>query len=181
MANIDPLTSAGNRRALNQKLDSVRAILRRNNAPGSLLILDVDHFKRINDAYGHIAGDQVLVDIADLVRSATRATESLYRYGGEEFVVVAELTGLEAATKLAENLREKIERRVLSAGIKLTVSIGVAELQRGEERETWLGRADAVLFQAKGQGRNRVVVSQAPEVEAAVFPVGVPSALRHSS
>jgi diguanylate cyclase (GGDEF)-like protein len=168
MVNVDPLTGAGNRRAQNQKLDAAVAIFRRNTSVPSLLILDIDHFKRINDAHGHIAGDQILVDISELVRSNTRATETLYRYGGEEFVLVAEQTALSVAGDLAEKLRSLIEHNVFADGIKVTVSIGVAELQREEGREAWLGRADAALYWAKRHGRNQVAVAEAPA--AAVKP-----------
>jgi diguanylate cyclase (GGDEF)-like protein len=159
-ANIDPLTGTGNRRALNKKLDSVNAIFRRSESPGSVLILDVDHFKKINDAHGHIAGDQILVDLADLIRSLSRATETLYRYGGEEFVVIAEHTNEDAAAELAERLRSSIDQKKFSIAAHVTVSIGVAQVQRGEGRQGWLNRADAALFRAKAAGRNRVIVAQ---------------------
>jgi diguanylate cyclase (GGDEF)-like protein len=166
MVSVDPLTGAGNRRAQNLKLDSVNAVFRRSNSVSSLLILDIDHFKQINDAHGHIVGDQVLVDICELVRRKTRATEKLYRYGGEEFVLVAEQTALDAAVNMAEKLRSLIEQEIFAAGIQLTVSIGVAQLQREESREGWLRRADAALYRAKERGRNKVVVAEAPEPEA---------------
>ncbi len=163
IANVDPLTGAGNRRAQNLKLDAANEIFRRHNSPVCVLILDIDHFKKINDSHGHIKGDQVLVDLCELVRHSTRVTESVYRYGGEEFVLVAEQTAMDTATILAEKLRSRIERQVFASGIQLTVSIGVAELQRGEGREAWLGRADAALYRAKGRGRNQVVVADSPE------------------
>jgi diguanylate cyclase (GGDEF)-like protein len=163
IANVDPLTGAGNRRAQNLKLDAANAIFRRSSSPASVLILDIDHFKKINDTHGHIAGDKLLVDLCELVHRSTRVTESLYRYGGEEFLVVAEQTALDTAVKLAEKLRSRIAQAVFASGIQLTVSIGVAELQRGEGREGWLGRADAALYQAKGRGRNQVVVAETPE------------------
>ena len=173
MASIDPLTGAGNRRSQNQKLDAVHAIFRRTYAPGSVLMLDVDHFKKINDTHGHVVGDQVLVEIAELIRSSTRATETLYRYGGEEFVVVAEQTNIEAAAKLADKLRTTIENKLFSTGVKLSVSVGVAELRAGEERQAWLSRADVALFQAKGRGRNQVILADNPQ--SAVIPVNVSS------
>ncbi len=160
MVHVDPLTGAGNRRAQTIKLDSVRAIFRRNNSPVCLLILDIDHFKRINDTCGHIAGDQILAALCELLRSTTRATETLYRHGGEEFVLVAEQTELDAAVKLAEKLRSCIEQQLFSAGIWLTVSIGVAQLKSGETTEAWLNRADTALYRAKDLGRNRVVAAR---------------------
>jgi len=162
MANVDPLTGAGNRRAQNLKLDTVNAIFLRTGTPVSLLIIDLDLFKNINDGHGHVVGDQLLVDLCDLLRNSSRATESLYRYGGEEFLMVAEQTTLGAASKLAENLRSRIAQKVFTSGIRVTVSIGVAELNRGEGRKGWLGRADAALYQAKKLGRNQVIVAQSP-------------------
>ncbi len=162
IANVDPLTGAGNRRAQNLKLDAANAIFRRSNSPACVLILDIDHFKKINDTHGHIAGDQLLVDLCELVRRSTRATETLFRYGGEEFVLVAEQTALDTAVNLAEKLRSQIAQAIFTAGIQLTVSIGVAEIQRAEDREGWLGRADAALYRAKGRGRNQVIVAEPP-------------------
>lgn len=164
MANIDPLTGAGNRRSQNEQLDRVTAIFLRSKAPASLLILDIDYFKKINDIHGHIVGDQVLVEVADLIRNGTRLSDNLYRYGGEEFVVIAEQTALAAATSLAHKLRDTIERHIFSGGITLTGSIGVSLLQGGEGRQGWLGRTDAALFRAKGEGRNQVVVAPPPEM-----------------
>ena len=169
MANVDPLTGAGNRRAQGLKLDTLQAIFRRNQTTASLLIFDIDHFKQINDVHGHIVGDQVLIDLCDLLRRHTRATESLYRYGGEEFVLVAEQTDLEAATNLAEKLRTLVAQALFAAGVELTVSIGVAELRPGENREGWLRRADAALYRAKKLGRNRVVVAEVTNLDATLL------------
>jgi len=173
MVNIDPLTGAGNRRAQNLKLDSACAIFRRNERAASVLLLDIDFFKQINDTHGHIVGDQILVELSELVKRNTRATESLYRYGGEEFVVVAEQTSLDAAVNLAEKLRSQTERELFGAGIRITVSIGVAELQRGEEKEDWLRRADAALYRAKGRGRNRVVVAENRDIRTVSHTPGL--------
>ena len=167
LATIDPLTGTGNRRAQNEKLDSVNALFRRAQVAGSILILDIDYFKNINDTHGHIVGDGVLVEIADLIRANTRPTETLYRYGGEEFIIIAEHTALEAAAQLAEKLRGLTEQNTFVSGIRLTVSFGVAELQRSEGRQGWLGRADRALFRAKSKGRNCVVV----DVPAKIMPL----------
>lgn len=157
LATVDPLTGTGNRRAQNEKLDTVNALFRRAQVPGSILILDIDYFKKINDTHGHIVGDDVLVELADLVRANTRPTETLYRYGGEEFIVIAEHTALKGAGQLAEKLRGLIEQKTFASGIRLTTSFGVAELQRSEGRQGWLNRADGALLRAKSKGRNRVV------------------------
>ena len=164
MVHVDPLTGAGNRRAQAIKLDAVSAIFRRTRSPVSLLILDIDHFKQINDTYGHLVGDRILVGLSELLHGTTRPTESVYRYGGEEFVLVAEQTALDAAANLAENLRSRIERQLFTADIRLTVSIGVAQLHIKEDWEAWLVRADKALYRAKQHGRNQVVT--APELPA---------------
>ena len=159
LATVDPLTGAGNRRAQNQKIDATNALYRRSHVPASILILDIDHFKNVNDTYGHITGDEILAGLAELIRENTRPTESLYRYGGEEFIVVAEYTELAGASALAEKLRVAIEEKSFASNIHLTVSFGVAELQPGEGRQWWLGRADQALFRAKSEGRNRVALA----------------------
>jgi diguanylate cyclase (GGDEF)-like protein len=159
LANVDPLTGAGNRRAQDRKLDAVSALFHRANIPCSILILDVDHFKKINDGHGHTIGDNILVEVAELISTNTRPSENLYRYGGEEFTIVAENTGMEGAHRLAEKLRELIDENAFSSGIHVTASFGVAEVQRGEGPRGWLGRADRALFKAKERGRNRVVLA----------------------
>lgn len=163
-ATVDPLTGAGNRRAQTLKLDMVNAVFRRTGSPSSVLIMDVDHFKQVNDTHGHVIGDQILVNTADLIRRHTRATESLYRYGGEEFVIIAEHTGLATATELAQRLRQQIADYRFSSGVQITVSIGVAEIHRGEGRQGWLNRADGALLEAKDGGRDRVLTAPSPKV-----------------
>lgn len=162
LARIDPLTGAGNRRAQDEKLDTVNASSRRTRLPCSVLLLDVDHFKSINDNHGHAIGDRILVELSDLIRRSSRATESLYRYGGEEFVLIAEHTRLEEAALFAERLRRIIEQHAFPWGIRITVSIGVADLHLGEGRQGWLSRADNALYQAKQGGRNRTVLAEPP-------------------
>lgn len=160
LATVDPLTGAGNRRAQNGKLDAMSAMFRRNHTAASVLILDLDHFKKVNDTHGHIIGDEILVELAELIRASIRPTDHLYRYGGEEFIVIAEHTDLSSAHQLAEKLRASIEHNAFVAKIKLTASFGVAQLQPGEGRKGWLSRADSALFKAKNEGRNRVYVAQ---------------------
>jgi len=160
LATVDPLTGAGNRRAQTAKLDAMSAMFRRTHTAASVLILDVDHFKKLNDSHGHIVGDEILVELAELIRANIRPTDNLYRYGGEEFIVIAEHTGLASAQPLAEKLRAAIAENHFVNDIHVTASFGVAELQPGEGRQGWLSRADAALFKAKNKGRNRVYVSE---------------------
>jgi diguanylate cyclase len=159
LATRDPLTGVGNRRAFLSKLAEIEPKFERTQIPSSLVLLDVDHFKRINDVHGHRAGDEILKRIAHRVESRVRLTDSLYRIGGEEFVVVIDGEGIGTATLLAEELRERIEASELMPGIALTVSIGVAEIRSQESHEAWLHRADEALYTAKRSGRNRVRVA----------------------
>lgn len=156
LATRDPLTRTGNRRAFMSKLTEVIAKFERTRTPSSLVLLDVDHFKRINDVHGHSTGDEVLRRAAQRIGSRIRDTDSLYRIGGEEFVVVIEDAGVDTATLLGEELRERIETDELMPGIAVTVSIGVAEIRRQESHEGWLHRADEALYTAKRSGRNMV-------------------------
>jgi diguanylate cyclase len=159
LATRDPLTGVGNRRAFMSKLAEVISKFERTQAPSSLVLLDVDHFKRVNDVYGHSAGDEVLRSVSQRVESRIRVTDSLYRIGGEEFVVVIDGKGIETAALLAEELRERIEASELVPGVAVTVSIGVAEIQKRESHDSWLHRADEALYSAKRSGRNRVRVA----------------------
>ncbi len=155
-ARKDPLTGAGNRRALEDKLTHVIAKFDRNCSPASLILIDLDHFKSVNDVYGHAAGDQILRGITQIVNLRIRKTDSLYRIGGEEFVVVIEGHDMEHASRLAEQLRTLVEVNELVPDRSVTISLGVAELQMGETVERWLHRADEALYHAKRAGRNTI-------------------------
>jgi len=155
----DPLTGVGNRRAFMSRLAHVMAAFERDRVPSSLVMLDIDHFKQINDRHGHSAGDEVLKRVARRIESRIRATDGLYRIGGEEFVVVIEGRGIETAAHIAEELRERIEGVELMPGISVTVSVGAAEIRERESHEAWLRRADQAMYSAKRLGRNRVKVA----------------------
>lgn len=161
LASVDPLTSSGNRRALNKKLVKVLADQERAASDISLFLLDVDHFKKVNDNYGHAKGDQVLIELVELIKSHTRALDSLYRYGGEEFIVLPLSVNLLAAKVIAEKLRKKVAETTFSNGILVTISIGVAQYRAEETAESWISRADTALYLAKNGGRNQVVTEQA--------------------
>jgi diguanylate cyclase (GGDEF)-like protein len=155
LARNDPLTGVGNRRALDEKLAEVCAAQTRANVPASLLLLDIDNFKEINDQYGHAAGDQILVRLTEIIDLRIRVTDSLYRIGGEEFVVVIEGQKKEKARRLAEQLRTLVEANELAPGGIVTISLGVAELGAGETPDQWLRRADVALYESKRAGRNQ--------------------------
>lgn len=161
----DALTELGNRRALDWELPREIQAARKLDQPLSLLILDIDFFKSVNDRHGHLVGDQVLQMVAERLRHNMRFYETPFRYGGEEFVILLKNTGIEEAERVGERLRQLMDNNpfVIDAelDLPLTVSIGVATLQPNDDEEgiTLLGRADSNLLQAKSSGRNRVVVS----------------------
>ena len=159
LAERDPLTGIGNRRALDARLEDI--ILRQHTQrfTASLVVLDLDHFKDINDNYGHAKGDQILVQVTEIVSAKIRVTDDLYRFGGEEFVVVAMGASRDSAFILAEQLRHAVEESVLLAERPVTISLGVAELKEGESHEKWLSRTDDALYEAKRTGRNRVCLA----------------------
>lgn len=154
LATKDPLTGAGNRRALEFKLDEVISSFERSGSPTSVIVMDLDHFKSVNDVHGHAAGDQILCEIVSIVNLRTRLNDSLFRVGGEEFVLIADGQDLGDASHLAEQLRTLVEVNELVPDSAVTISLGVAELRNGESHEAWLSRADDALYQAKRDGRN---------------------------
>lgn len=161
LAARDALTGAWNRRTLDESLLQKISSKKRNNHQSSLLILDLDHFKKINDTYGHSVGDDILKKVADLIRSSIRITDKFYRYGGEEFVIVADSTDLEAASVLAESIRSRVEHSRIFSKEKITISLGIASINQADSAESWLNLADEALYAAKNQGRNMVCTAAA--------------------
>ncbi len=147
----DPLTGLSNRRALDDSLESLFAMKDRYELTFSLCIIDVDHFKRINDEYGHLEGDRVLQEVASLVDNCVRETDLVTRYGGEEFIVLMPSTNLEGANIFAERVRQAVQSR-----LNVTVSGGVAQASATDEPQTLIARADSALYRAKAAGRNRI-------------------------
>ena len=159
MATRDPLTGAGNRRALDARLEESVNRYRRTREAVSLVLLDLDHFKRVNDVHGHAAGDMILKHIADIINLRIRVTDSLFRIGGEEFVIVLDGQDLERAGHLAEQLRVLVEANEIVQDRSVTISLGVAELKDDESPNDWLHRADAAMYCAKDAGRNATSLS----------------------
>ena len=150
MATTDALTGAFNRKGL--------ADWRLHQHPLGLVLIDIDHFKNVNDTRGHPVGDRVLAGLAQLVRSHVRAQDLLGRWGGEEFLLVCRDTTLPQAVTIAEKLREYIAAHDFGDGLRVTASFGVAAMDDGERPlEQVFAAADAALYQAKRAGRNRVV------------------------
>lgn len=155
----DPLTDTGNRIAMNQALQREIDLARRNLQPLSVLMLDIDHFKRINDSHGHITGDEVLKAVAGALKNSLRNIDMVFRYGGEEFMVLLSNTNREAAAMVGERLRMAIlglQYLVENRAIDLTISIGCATLLAGESVDSLQRRADNALYVSKREGRNRL-------------------------
>lgn len=155
----DPLTGAYNRRHMEVCLHEAIERWRRHGAPSSLIVLDVDHFKRINDELGHAAGDQALRGVVAELRARLRRLDLLFRSGGEEFLALLADTDLDGAAALAEQLRAGIAGAPLLQQRPLTISLGVGTLRPGEDADAWLRRCDRALYQAKSAGRDRVALA----------------------
>jgi len=158
LATTDPLTGAYNRRQLESCIQRPVELKKRYGTPMSALLIDVDHFKKINDRFGHPMGDKVLKDMAARLRASIRAIDLLFRIGGEEFLVLLPESGLGGARRVAEKLRSAIAAQPIGDQ-QVTSSIGAGELEAGEESRDLLKRCDDALYQAKAGGRNRVCVS----------------------
>ncbi|MGY5450388.1 GGDEF domain-containing protein [Agarivorans sp. MS3-6] len=155
MAKTDPLTKVFNRAGLSSVLSELISQFSTHSQPASLVMFDIDLFKRINDTYGHDEGDKVLINLTALVSSKIREQDVLARWGGEEFVVVCRNTDMTGAAIFAEHLRASIEHELLSRLCSVTCSFGVAQLHSANV-DTWFKRADEALYRAKSQGRNQV-------------------------
>ena len=167
LAALDPLTGVANRRSLIAALDRDVARAQRMREPMALMMVDIDHFKDVNDQYGHPAGDRVLCSVVNVLRQRVRAQDLVGRYGGEEFMVLLPDTGLVGAEQLARALCKAVEESrcpadgVPGPGIAVTVSIGVfgGRLESGDSWDMLIAAADRALYQAKNNGRNRVEVA----------------------
>ena len=169
---IDPLTGVHNRRHFDRSIEEEIGRVHRYGLPLSLLLLDIDYFKRINDTYGHDIGDLVLKDLGQMILKVVRRTDIVARYGGDEFAIIAPHTTVSVATNLAERLccilEESdimpVDRYQDRQRLTVTASIGVAGLdQEGVENGMLVKRADEALYRAKKGGRNRVMVSDSPK------------------
>ncbi|NQD37380.1 GGDEF domain-containing protein [Permianibacter sp. IMCC34836] len=161
-ARQDALTGVGNRAALEQTLATELGLATRHGSRFSLLLLDLDHFKTINDSYGHAAGDETLRIVARRMQELTRTTDSVFRYGGEEFVILLRNTDVNSAAILAERLRAAVECapvRCNDTDINVTISSGLTGYVQGANASQLLEQADRALYRAKQDGRNRVYVA----------------------
>lgn len=172
----DSLTGLSNRRHFLQGVQRELHLAQRHQQPMALLILDVDHFKRVNDLYGHSMGDQVLIEISQCCTQALRTTDLLARWGGEEFVVLLPNTHREHAHQLAERVREAVanlaQLRARSEAVRVTISVGVACAEPGQTvtLDVLVQTADRALYEAKRGGRNQVAPAQPERNTAAATP-----------
>jgi diguanylate cyclase (GGDEF)-like protein len=165
MATTDKLTGVYNRRAFDLLAPAAMLDADRNQTPLSIILLDFDHFKTINDRFGHVAGDQVLERTAGVLRSNIRASDILCRWGGEEFLILLKRCALEDAHRMAESLRRAVADTLTpceGGEIRATVSLGVTQYCQGEDDDSMIRRADTALYAAKRNGRNRTEVEVPP-------------------
>lgn len=160
LASHDPLTGARNRRAMNEELKIAVSTHRRHGNSYGVLVMDLDHFKQVNDSYGHQAGDQVLVEFVELIKDSSRQEDRLFRFGGEEFLLLLPNTAKSGLQAAANQLQQQIAANLQGPGGPVTVSIGGAILRSGEQWGSWLQRADQCLYQAKSAGRNRSIIDE---------------------
>ncbi len=160
LATHDPLTGIGNRRLMQHRLEQVVAQARTDQRHCTLVVLDLDHFKQINDAHGHEAGDQTLCRFARQLEDSMREGDELYRMGGEEFVMLLRDMSLDAARKAVPRLHERLSGCVQGPDGPIHFSAGAATHREGESWSRWLARADQALYEAKRSGRNSLIVAE---------------------
>ncbi|GAB3037304.1 sensor domain-containing diguanylate cyclase [Bowmanella dokdonensis] len=160
LSETDSLTKLYNRRKLDDILVSEIGRAGRYETPLCVIILDIDHFKHINDKFGHLKGDKVICKVAELLKQRTRQTDHVGRWGGEEFLLICPGIMLEKALQLAEKLRTTLEQQTYEEGLIVTASFGVAHFQAGDSVDTLVSRADKALYQSKQAGRNQVSLAE---------------------
>lgn len=163
LANQDGLTGALNRRAFDERIQFLHNFSFRHKteteAKASLILFDIDGFKAINDEFGHQEGDRILINLTHLFKNKIRGIDQLYRFGGEEFIVIANGANALNASELAEKMRLILESTKISDLTQVTASFGVAELDKNEKPNKWIERADKAMYRAKRAGKNRVFIA----------------------
>ncbi len=158
---IDPLTNVYNRRLLDDFLTKYTLLTTRKKLPLSCIMIDIDHFKKINDTFGHQAGDVVLQQLGQILKDSLRDNDVVFRYGGEEFLLLLQGSEIDGAFLVAERLRKQINKTIsLPDGQHITVSAGCAEYISNESQSTFIKRTDEALYKAKTTGRNRVSIAE---------------------
>lgn len=156
-ASEDYLTGVGNRSAFDKELNRSIGLHSRGKSSASLMLFDLDNFKSINDKYGHTMGDKILVQTAECVRSTIRSSDSIFRYGGEEFTVLIHEDSLDKVLLVAEKIRKEISAHPFRIDLPVTISAGVSLYQPKDTSDSWIERADKALYHAKANGKNRVI------------------------
>lgn len=162
-ANKDPLTGIGNRGAMNTAVQREIELASRHNRSLGLIMVDVDHFKSINDTYGHAAGDLCLQSLVECTEKSLRISDMIFRYGGEEFAIILPETDLQGVLRLAKRIRRRVERLqtvVSKQLISMTISLGITVLQETDDDKTLFTRADEALYKAKREGRNCIRIAE---------------------
>ncbi|WP_428607137.1 GGDEF domain-containing protein [Sedimenticola sp.] len=162
-ATMDPLTGVRNRAAMDSSMKREIGLALRHNTPLSVILMDIDHFKLINDQHGHLYGDQALKAAAQCAEQSIRESDMIFRYGGEEFLILLTGTDLKGAELLAERIRQNVENLApqTDKAIRMTVSLGVTALGPSDDINTLFQRMDNALYRAKDAGRNRIVIDPA--------------------
>lgn len=158
LASIDKLTGAYNRRMIDEFMKQELESHKRDSKNFSLIMADIDHFKSVNDTYGHQVGDAVLREVGQIISSAIRKSDIFGRYGGEEFIIICPKTSSEQALILAEKIRQEIENFDFTEVGHKTISLGISSLIDNDEVEDMIKRADDALYKAKNDGRNKTVI-----------------------
>lgn len=159
LISTDYLTGLASRKYLHESFQKAVSYFKRTGTPMTLIMADLDYFKKVNDQYGHLAGDKVLVQVSRLIRRIARSEDLIGRFGGEEFIIVLMGTNQQGGVVFAERLRQKTEKmKITGIPHAITISVGVTELLATDSVDTAIQRADEALYRAKNAGRNRVEV-----------------------
>jgi diguanylate cyclase (GGDEF)-like protein len=157
LTNTDNLTKVKNVKAYKERIDELLSLFERYNTPFSMMLFDIDNFKIINDTYGHRAGDAVLIEMSSLIQKNIRLTDTLFRVGGEEFVILCPNTTLYEAIDVAEKVRKVVESDLHTiTNQRITISIGVSEVKISDAEDTLYRRVDGLMYRSKQNGKNRV-------------------------
>jgi len=162
LATRDPLTGVANRRSMEIELADALRLHHARGEAAALAVLDLDHFKLVNDHHGHEAGDRVIIEFVELVQDCIRKRDRLFRFGGEEFVLLLPGTDHTGARVALEKIRHAIQAETIGPGLRVTTSVGAAMLRDDDDWPTWLARADAALYRAKRAGRDRIEFDDIP-------------------
>lgn len=156
LSETDDLTGIFNRKKFENELRTELDIYHRYQNPSTLVIMDIDHFKRVNDEYGHPVGDELLKEVTALIQDQIRNTDVFARWGGEEFILLLRYALWDQAVDIAQRLRQRIAQQEFCDGLHITCSFGVSQMQPGDSVASLVQRTDELLYQAKERGRNRV-------------------------